>query len=181
MSFHPLSNSFRACSNDPGNLAETTSRIYSGIAILGILVSSYHAYSETTGIFTGCNLTVHISCGSVFQYGYTTIAGVPSWLLGVVWFPLMLILGLVLWNRSKSLMIPILLIGDMFTIYLWYIDLGVIWPAGTCNLSCLREPVRDQLLHDDSGRLQVYILILLSASKIPVNCGIVLYQNHIEV
>ena len=110
-------------------MAETTFKIYTDIAILGIFVAAYHAYSELTGIFTSCNLTVHVSCGSVFQYGYTTIAGVPFWLLGVVWFPLMLILGLVLWNRSKSHLIPILLIGDMFTIYLWYIDLGVIWPA----------------------------------------------------
>ena len=110
-------------------MAETTFKIYTSHAFLGIFVAVYHAYSELTGIFTGCNLTVHISCGSVFQYGYTRIAGVPFWLLGVVWFPLMLILGLVLWNKSKSLMIPILLIGDMFTIYLWYIDLGIIWPA----------------------------------------------------
>ncbi|MHB1867533.1 MAG: hypothetical protein ACYCPP_01140, partial [Nitrososphaerales archaeon] len=33
------------------------------------------------------------------------------------------------WNRSKLLLIPILFIGNMFTIYLWYLDLAVIWPA----------------------------------------------------
>jgi len=110
-------------------LAQTTYKIYIGFALLGILDAIYHAYSELTQVFTGCNLTVHISCGSVFQFGYTTISGVPFWIFGVVWFPLMLILGLILWNRSKLLLIPILFIGNMFTIYLWYLDLAVIWPA----------------------------------------------------
>ncbi len=111
------------------NLAENTFKIFTGLAILGIIDAIYHAYSELTGFFNDCNISKQISCGSVFQYGYTTIAGVPFWLLGVIWFPLMLILGFVLWNRSKLLLIPILLIGNMFTIYLWYIDLGIIWPA----------------------------------------------------
>lgn len=41
----------------------------------------------------------------------------------------MLVLGFVLWRRAKVFLIPIVLIGDIFTIYLWYIDLAIIWPA----------------------------------------------------
>jgi uncharacterized membrane protein len=101
-------------------------RIYLGLAIAGILDAVYHTYSELTQVFRYCNINVHVSCGLVFQTGYTTIVightAIPFWLLGVVWFPLMVVAGLVLWNRSKMLLIPILLIGNMFTIYLWYLD-----------------------------------------------------------
>ncbi len=105
-------------------------RIYLILAAAGILDAAYHAYSELTQVFKYCNLNKHISCGLVFQTGYTTIVightVIPFWFLGVVWFPLMLVSGLVLWNRSKLLLIPIILIGDMFTIYLWSLDI-LIW------------------------------------------------------
>jgi uncharacterized membrane protein len=103
------------------------------LAAAGIVVAAYHAYSELAQVFTFCNVNVHVSCGLVFQTGYTTIVinktAVPFWLLGVIWFPLILLLGIILWNRSRLLLIPILLIGDMFTIYLWYVEIEKVWPA----------------------------------------------------
>ena len=108
-------------------------KIFVLLAGAGVVIAVYHAYSELTQVFTYCNINVHISCGLVFQTGYTTIVigntAVPFWLLGVIWFPLIVVLGFVLWYRSRLLLIPILLIGDMFTIYLWYIEIAKVWPA----------------------------------------------------
>ncbi|MGI0090410.1 MAG: vitamin K epoxide reductase family protein [Nitrososphaerales archaeon] len=103
---------------------------YLGLSFLGIVVAIYHAYTELTSFFTYCNLNSHVSCGLLFQSGYTTIAvgsvAVPFWFLGIVWFPLTSILGFLLWNSMRLLLVPILLIGDIFTIYLWYIELGIV-------------------------------------------------------
>lgn len=103
------------------------------LAAAGIVITAYHAYSELTQVFTFCNINVHVSCGLVFQTGYTTIVigntAVPFWLLGMIWFPLIFFLGIILWNRSRLLLLPILLIGDMFTVYLWYIEIAKVWPA----------------------------------------------------
>lgn len=104
------------------------------LAAAGIVIAAYHAYSELTQVFTFCNINVHISCGLVFQTGYTTIVigkvAVPFWLLGVVWFPMIFLLGIILWNRSRIfLLLTILLIGDMFTVYLWYVEIRMVWPA----------------------------------------------------
>ena len=102
-------------------------------AATGIVVTVYHAYSELTQVFTYCNINVHVSCSLVFQTGYTTIVigqmTVPFWLLGVIWFPLVLVLGIALWNRSRLLLLPMLLVGDMFTVYLWYVEIAMVWPA----------------------------------------------------
>ena len=52
------------------------------------------------------------------------------WVYGVVWFPLMLVLGLWFTRGGKSIrgevLVPILMLGNIFTIYLWYLELGVI-------------------------------------------------------
>ena len=61
---------------------------------------------------------------------YASFFGVPYWVFGLVWFPLVLVIGL--WtthfghtNLRKELLI-LLSIGNVFTAYLWFLDLLII-------------------------------------------------------
>lgn len=118
------------------------SKAFVAIAAIGIPDALYHAYDEITSysssISTICNTHVSfwgilLSCGSVFKSGYTRFPpgyGPAMWVYGVVWFPLILALGL--WFARKSgtlngtLLLPVLMVGNVFTLYLWYLELGVI-------------------------------------------------------
>jgi len=105
-----------------------------GLAAAGIPVALYHAYDEitnySTGISRSCDINHVLSCTNVFNSGYTTFLGVSMWVYGVVWFPLILVLGLWFTRGGNSIrgevLVPVLMIGNIFTIYLWYLELGVI-------------------------------------------------------
>jgi uncharacterized membrane protein len=106
------------------------SKSFLGLATVGIFDAIYHAYGEITaysGPLTSCNLTHAISCVTVFDSGYTKFLGISLWVYGVVWFPLMLVLGYWFVRRYGSIrgeiMVPVLMIGNLFTIYLWYLEL----------------------------------------------------------
>jgi uncharacterized membrane protein len=113
---------------------DNLSKGFIGLSAVGIPVALYHAYDEITNYSapgTGiCNLNHFFSCGSVFASGYTTFLGLSLWVYGVVWFPLMLILGLWFTRGGNPIrgevLVPVLMIGNIFTIYLWYLELGVI-------------------------------------------------------
>jgi uncharacterized membrane protein len=74
-----------------------------------------------------------LGCTSVFNSGYTKFPpgdGLSMWVYGVVWFPLMLVLA-VWFVKSRGgingvAMIPVLMVGNFFTLYCWYLELGVI-------------------------------------------------------
>ena len=117
-------------------------RAFLAIAATGIAISIYHAYDEITA-YSGpgsgvCNtnisfLGIKLSCTSVFTSGYTKFPpndGLSMWVYGVVWFPLMLALG-IWFVKSRGgingvVMIPVLMVGNFFTLYCWYLELGVI-------------------------------------------------------
>jgi len=51
--------------------------------------------------------------------------------MGLIWFPLLLVLGIVLtkggtWRIRGEILLPVLMIGNLFTIYLWYLELSII-------------------------------------------------------
>jgi uncharacterized membrane protein len=113
------------------------SKSFVALASIGILVAIYHGYDEVTNYSapgaTICNINSFFSCGSVFSSGYTTFpphGGLSLFVYGLIWFPLML--GLGLWFTGKRggvngvVMVPVLMVGNVFTIYLWYLELGVI-------------------------------------------------------
>ena len=57
--------------------------------------------------------------------------GIPFYVLGLVWFPVVLVLGVVFGKAGRSplnavILLPFLMIGNIFTVYLWYLELGVI-------------------------------------------------------
>jgi uncharacterized membrane protein len=110
------------------------SKAFLALSAIGIVVAIYHGYDEVTNYsapFTGiCNLSSYISCVTVFNSGYTKFLGVSLYIYGLVWFPLMLALGLWFTRRAGrirgEIMVPILMVGNIFTLYLWYLELAVI-------------------------------------------------------
>ena len=106
------------------------------IAAIGIPDAAYHAYDEITNYSAPgsnvCNINHFFSCGSVFTSGYTTFLGVSMYVYGLVWFPLMLVLGYLFLsgamgrNARADVLLLFLMVGNFFTLYLWYLELGVI-------------------------------------------------------
>ena len=105
-------------------------KLFIALAIMGIATAIYHAYGEITFTLTSCSLTKAFSCAAVFASGYTTVLGISFWVYGVVWFPVCLVLGLWVIGRegvpSASILVPFLMIGNIFTIYPWYIEITIL-------------------------------------------------------
>jgi len=106
------------------------SRAYVALAVAGVAIAVYHGYGELTYSLNSCSLTRAFSCQSVFASGYTTVLGVEFWVYGVVWFPV--VLGVGLWAIKRygkpvgSVLVPFLMIGNIFTIYPWYIEIKLL-------------------------------------------------------
>lgn len=88
---------------------------------MGIGEAVYHAWLEKA--FVTNLFAVHYS-------PLASLYGVPYWLFGIVWFPLIFVVGL--WATSlgrKSLnkeLLVLLTVGNVFTGYLWYLDIIVV-------------------------------------------------------
>ena len=110
------------------------------LSVAGIAIAFYHAYGEITFTLNSCSLSSAFSCKAVFASGYTTFPpagsipglgnGIEFWVYGVVWFPLCLVMGL--WTLRKyggpsaSVMVPFLMIGNIFTLYPWDIEIRLL-------------------------------------------------------
>jgi hypothetical protein len=121
-----------------------SSRAYIALSVMGIAVAVYHAYGEITytilNLHGACNINSFLSCGSVFASGYTTFPpagsipglgkGIEFWVYGVVWFPVALLVGLWVINRyggpRASTLVPFLMIGNIFTLYPWDIEIRIL-------------------------------------------------------
>jgi uncharacterized membrane protein len=108
------------------------------LAAIGIAVAIYHGYDEITSYSTPasnyCNITPFVSCSSVFASGDVTFPpgsyGLPLYIYGLIWFPMILVLGLWFGRKKGTIngeaLLPMLMVGNVFTLYLWYVELGVI-------------------------------------------------------
>ena len=100
-------------------------------AAIGIGLAIYVTIEYLTLNFNSCNINQFLSCGGVYQSGYTSLFGIPFYLMGLVWFPAVLIIGAASSRKGSKLvngeyLLPLLMIGNVFTIYLWYLELAVI-------------------------------------------------------
>lgn len=96
------------------------------LSIIGLGVAIFHALQENLYIPPNvCTINSKISCGGLFNSGYTAIQGVPFWLLGLIWFVMLIPVGYLLSSRWK-VFIPILMIGNLFTLYLWNIEINIV-------------------------------------------------------
>ena len=106
------------------------SRAFIALSVMGIAIAINHGYDELTYTFGACSLNHTFSCSSVFGSGYTTLLGIEFWVYGVVWFPACLILGL--WVIRKhgtplgSILVPFLMVGNIFTLYPWDIEIRIL-------------------------------------------------------
>lgn len=107
-----------------GGITEMTgilSKAFIAISIWGIALAIYHAWAEKA--FVTNPFIVHYS-------PYASIYGVPYWVFGVIWFPLLVIVSLWWTNlgRAKLKMefLALLSIGNLFTAYLVYLDFEVV-------------------------------------------------------
>lgn len=111
---------------------EKLSAAYLITSAAGIGLACYTAYEYITGSFSPvCSINNMFSCAGVAGSGHTSLFGIPFWTAGVVWFPLAFALGLITSKFGKQpvnseLLLPFLVIGNVFTIYLWYLELVVI-------------------------------------------------------
>jgi uncharacterized membrane protein len=97
------------------------SKVFAGAAAIGVVEAVYHAWTE--GAF--------VTNYSVVSFSpYASLFGVPYWAFGLAWFPLVFVVAL--WSTSlgkeglpKS-MLALVSVGNMFTVYLWYLDFNVV-------------------------------------------------------
>ena len=91
------------------------------LAAVGVGEAFYHAWSENA--FTTNWFSVKFAPNA-------SLFGVPYWVCGIVWFPLVLVLGLWITKLGRETLpgklLVLLSVGNLFTGYLWYLDLIVI-------------------------------------------------------
>ena len=91
------------------------------LSAIGVFEAFYHAWLENA--FT-------TAWSSVPFAPYASFFGLPDWAFGVVWIPLVLVAG-AWWTRLGRAPLPsrlliLLTVGNLFTGYLWFVDLLVI-------------------------------------------------------
>ena len=97
------------------------SQAFGLLSAVGVAEAFYHAYQENA--FSTNWATVNFS-------SYASLLGVPYFVFGIVWFPLVLVVGF--WaTKMGRVALPrqllvLLTMGNLFTGYLWYLDLIVI-------------------------------------------------------
>jgi uncharacterized membrane protein len=104
---------------------------YAVVAAAGIGLAIYVADEYLSQNFNSCNINQFLSCGGVYQSGYTSLLGIPFYLMGLMWFPAVFTIGLVTGRFGKKpvnteILLPVLMVGNIFTAYLWYLELAVI-------------------------------------------------------
>jgi uncharacterized membrane protein len=109
-------------------LNNLSSKIFLVLCAVGIIDAILTAIEYTTPGPGNCTINAVISCVPVKDSGYTSIAGIPFWVAGLIWFPLLLVLGLILtkggtWRLREDVLLPLLMVGNLFTVYLWYLEL----------------------------------------------------------
>jgi len=72
---------------------DNLTKSYLGLSTVGIGVAVFHAYDEVSQNFNFCSISSSVSCRNVFASGYVSIFGVPFYVLGLIWFPAMLVIG----------------------------------------------------------------------------------------
>lgn len=96
-------------------------KAFMAVSALGVVGALYHAWTENA--FTTNWYVVSFS-------PYASFYGIPYWVFGVVWFPLVLVVGA--WTTRagrmglRSELLILLTIGNLFTVYLWYLDIIII-------------------------------------------------------
>ncbi len=108
-----------------------TAKVFVGLSAAGVAIAIYHSYDEivhySTSLSNSCSAkgTV-LNCSSGFAFSH--LFGIPLYAFGIVWFPLLLVVSLIMRRELLgSVLLPLLMIGNIFTIYLWYLEIDVVF------------------------------------------------------
>jgi len=97
------------------------SKTFIAVSFWGVALAVYHAWQEQA--FATNPFLVHYSSFAAFF-------GVPYWVFGIVWFPLLVIVGLWSTNLGRANLrlelLALLSVGNLFTAYLVYLDIEVV-------------------------------------------------------
>jgi uncharacterized membrane protein len=97
------------------------SKPFVAVAVIGIFEAVYHAWSEDAFV---------TNYHAVSFSPYASLLGVPYWAFGLVWFPLVLLVSLWATKLGRAplpgSMLALLTVGNVFTVYLWYLDFDVV-------------------------------------------------------
>ena len=109
------------------NLLSKIFIILSAIGVIGAILTAIEYTSKGPG---NCTINPIFTCVNNKNSPYSKIDGIPLWVAGLIWFPLLLVLALYLtkggtWSLRDDIFLPILLVGDIFTLYLWYVELFI--------------------------------------------------------
>jgi uncharacterized membrane protein len=97
------------------------SKAFIAVSVLGTILAFYHSYLEHA-------FTTNFS--AVTFAPYASFYGVPYWVFGVVWFPLVLVVGA--WSTKlgraglRRELLMLLTLGNIVTVYFWYLDILVV-------------------------------------------------------
>jgi hypothetical protein len=97
------------------------SLVFIFLSAVGVAESFYHAWLENA-FATNYSVVTFAS--------YSSLDGIPYWVLGVVWYPLVLAAGL--WATRlgraslRSWLLILLSIGNITTVYFWYLDSAIV-------------------------------------------------------
>jgi uncharacterized membrane protein len=110
---------------------ERLTKAYFLTAIVGVALAIYVANDYLTQNFQSCFINQQFSCEGVYQSGHTSLFGIPFYVTGLVWFPLLVAVGLLTTKLGREpldgeILLPLLMVGNVFTVYLWYLELVVI-------------------------------------------------------
>ena len=112
-------------------ILEKLTAAYLVVAAAGIGLAIYVTIDYLTQNFNSCNINQVFNCGGVYQSGYTSLFGIPFYLMGLAWFPAVFTIGVLTSGFGKKpvnseILLPVLMVGNIFTAYLWYLELAVI-------------------------------------------------------
>jgi len=91
------------------------------LSAVGVAEAFYHAWLENA-------FTTNYSL--VTFTPYSSLDGIPYWVFGIVWYPLLLVVGL--WatrlgrTNLRSWLLILLSVGNITTIYFWYLDSAIV-------------------------------------------------------
>jgi len=97
------------------------SKTYIFVSGVGVVLAFYHAWLEHA--FTTNTFAINYA-------PYASFFGVPYWLFGVVWFPIILAVGL--WSTRlgrtelRGNLLMLLTVGNVVTAYFWYLDIIIV-------------------------------------------------------
>jgi uncharacterized membrane protein len=113
------------------SILEKLTAAYLVVATAGVGLAIYVAIDYLTQNFNSCNVNQVFNCGGVYQSGHTSLFGIPFYMMGLAWFPAVSAIGLLTSRFGKrpvnsEILLPVLMVGNIFTIYLWYLELAII-------------------------------------------------------